>query len=313
MENIRDYRIGKGIKAADLVGQMSAAGFQASGIGEAVRLIRKMKKEKSTIFLSFTANMVATGLRGIFAQLARERFIDVIVTTGGSIDHDLIRTGKSYLMGDFSLDDNELHKKGINRLGNVLIPNDRYEFLERKMQGIFSALLKRKECWTPSELIGEIGKSVQDEGSFMHWASRNGIPVFCPGITDSAIGLQLYFFKQEHPGFRIDVSGDMRLADIVINSEKTGGIILGGGIAKHHTIGVNILREGLDSAVYITTSSPWDGSLSGATSNEAKSWSKIKEQGNTATVYGDATILFPLIMAKVMEKRERETRQDMKT
>lgn len=302
MEHIRDYNIGKGMKAADLVGQMSAAGFQASEIGEAVRLIKKMKKEKATIFLSFTANMVATGLRGIIAHLAKEKFIDVIITTGGSIDHDLIRTGKSYLMGDFNLDDRELHRKGINRLGNVLIPNDRYVFLEKKMQGIFSALLKRKESWTPSELIGEIGKSLQDKSSFMHWASRNDIPVFCPGITDSAIGLQLYFFKQDHPEFKIDVSGDMKLADIVINSEKTGGIILGGGISKHHTIGVNILREGLDSAVYITTSSPWDGSLSGATSNEARSWSKIKEKGNTATVYGDATVIFPLIMAKVLEK-----------
>lgn len=300
VEEIRDYKIRKGIKAADLVGQMSAAGFQASGIGEAVRLIRNMKKEKATVFLSFTANMVASGLRGIFAELAREKFIDVIITTGGSIDHDLIRTGKSYLMGDFGLDDRELHRKGINRLGNVLIPNDRYVFLEKKMQAMFSDLLERKGIWTPSELIDEIGKSLDDKGSFTYWASRNGIPVFCPGITDSAIGLQLYFFKQEHPEFRIDVSGDMRLADIVINSEKTGGIILGGGISKHHTIGVNILREGLDSAVYITTSSPWDGSLSGATSNEAKSWSKIKEKGSTATVYGDATVIFPLIMANVL-------------
>jgi deoxyhypusine synthase len=301
MEEIRDYSIRKGIKAADLVGQMSAAGFQASGIGEAVRLIKKMKGEKATVFLSFTANMMATGLRGIIAELARDKFVDVIITTGGSIDHDLIRTGKSYMMGDFSLDDRDLHKKGINRLGNVLIPSDRYVFLERKMREIFSALLLRKESWTPSEMIHEIGKSLHDKGSFMYWASRNGIPVFCPGITDSAIGLQLYFFKQEHPDFSIDVSGDMRLADIVINSEKTGGIILGGGISKHHTIGVNILREGLDYAVYITTSSPWDGSLSGATSNEARSWSKIKEKGSTATVYGDATILFPLIMSKVLE------------
>ncbi len=93
----------------------------------------------------------------------------------------------------------------------------------------------------------------------------------------------------------------MRLGDIVVNAGKTGGIILGGGIAKHHTIGVNILKEGLDYAVYVTTSAAWDGSLSGATTNEAKSWSKIKEKGNTATVYGDATIIFPLIMAKVLE------------
>ncbi len=304
MEKIRDYSIKKGMTVSDLVGQFSAAGFQATEVGEAVRLIRKMKKERATVFLSFTANMLASGLRGIITKMVRERLVDVIITTGGSIDHDMIRAGKSYLLGDFKLDDTELHKKGINRLGNILIPSDRFVFLEKKMQGIFSQLQRRKKSWTPSELIFEIGKSVKDESSFMYWASKNNIPIFCPGITDSAVGLQLYFFKQDNPDFKIDVSGDMRLADIVINSEKTGGIILGGGISKHHAIGVNILREGLDYAVYITTSSPWDGSLSGATPNEAKSWSKIKEKGNTVTVYGDATIIFPLIMAKVFEGRE---------
>ena len=301
MDEILDYSMNKGMKASDLVGQMASAGFQASEIGEAARIIREMRKEKATVFLSFTANMVASGLRGIFAQMVRDRMVDVIITTGGSIDHDIIRAGKSYLKGDFALDDAELHKKGINRLGNILVPNDRYVFLEKRMQKIFSDLKNIKSTWTPSELILEIGKTIDDEGSILHWAAKNGIPVFCPGITDSAIGLQLYFFRQDNKDFHIDVAGDMKLAEIVINSEKRGGIILGGGIAKHHTIGVNILRDGLDYAVYVTTSAPWDGSLSGATASEAKSWSKIKEKGTTATVYGDAAVVFPLIMAGVLD------------
>jgi deoxyhypusine synthase len=301
MDNVHDYAIKKGMKVAELVEQMSGAGFQASEIGEAVRLIRKMKQEKATVFLSFTANMVASGLRGIITRLVKERFVDVIITTGGSIEHDIIRTRKPYIRGDFRLNDEELHRRGINRLGNVLIPNDRYEFLEKFVQPLFKELNNREHTWTPSELIDEIGKKLKDEGSFLYWASKNKIPVFCPGITDSAIGLQLYFFKQDNPDFGIDVSGDMKLGDIVVNAEKTGGIILGGGIAKHHTIGVNILKEGLDYAVYVTTSSAWDGSLSGATPNEAKSWSKVREKGTTATVYGDATITLPLIMAKVLE------------
>ncbi|MBN1896762.1 MAG: deoxyhypusine synthase [Candidatus Aenigmarchaeota archaeon] len=299
MDNVRDYAIKNGMKAAELVDQMASAGFQASEIGDAVRLIRQMKKDRATVFLSFTANMVASGLRGIITKLVKERYVDVIITTGGAIDHDIIRSGKPYLMGDFNLNDEDLHKRGINRLGNILIPSDRYIFLEKFIQQLFSELKSRKRSWTPSDFIYEAGKRIKDEGSFLHWASKNNIPVFCPGITDSAIGLQLYFFKQDNKDFEIDVSGDMKLADIVINSEKTGGIILGGGIAKHHTIGVNILKEGLDYAVYVTTSSAWDGSLSGATPNEAKSWSKVKEKGGTVTVYGDASVIVPLIFAKV--------------
>ncbi len=299
MENVRDYSIEKGMKAADLVRRLSESGFQGREIGEAVRVIKEMKKSKATVFLSFTANMLATGLRGVITQMVKEKMVDVIITTGGSVDHDIIRSGKPYILGDFNLDDAELHRKGINRLGNVLIPSDRYIYLEKFVQKLFSELGGKKSSWSPSEIISEIGKRMEDTGSFLYWASRNDIPVFCPGITDSAIGLQLYFFKQDNREFAIDVSGDMRLGDIVVNSEKTGGIILGGGISKHHTIGVNILREGLDYAVYVTTSSPWDGSLSGATSNEAKSWSKIKEKGNTATVHGDATVMLPLIIAGV--------------
>ncbi len=301
MQNIRDYSIEKGMLVSDLVDQMTSSGFQASEIGEAVRLVKTMKKEKVTLFLSFTANMMASGLRGIITKLVKEKFVDVIITTGGSIDHDIIRAEKPYILGDFNLDDTELHKEEINRLGNVLIPSDRYTHLEKFMQPLFRKLYEKKKSWTPSEIIHEIGLKIEDENSFLHWASRNKISVFSPGITDSAIGLQTYFFKQDNKDFQIDVAGDMKLADTVINSEKTGGIILGGGISKHHTIGVNILKDGLDYAVYVTTSSPWDGSLSGATPNEAKSWSKIKEKGTAATVYGDATIIFPLVMAKVLE------------
>jgi deoxyhypusine synthase len=298
-ETVRDFSVESGMKASELVGAISSSGFQGKEIGDAIRIIKEMKKEKATVFLSFTANMAATGLRGLISQLAKEKFVDVIITTGGALDHDLMRTGKDYMLGDFSLDDRELHRKGINRLGNVLIPNERYVFLEKKMQKLFSDMHARKNAWTPSEIARQMGLSIADQRSFLHWAARNNIPVFCPGITDSAIGLQLYFYRQDHKDFMVDVSGDMKLADIVLNADKTGGIILGGGIAKHHAIGVNILREGLDYAVYVTTASPWDGSLSGASASEARSWSKIKEKGNTATVYGDATVMLPLIMAGV--------------
>ena len=138
--------------------------------------------------------------------------------------------------------------------------------------------------------------------SFLHWCTKNKIPVFCPGITDSAIGLQTYFFKQKKKDFCIDVTKDMNeLAGISLNADSTGGIILGGGISKHHAIGVNLLRGGFDYAIYVTTSSPWDGSLSGARTNEGISWGKIKEKANHVTVDADATIAFPLIMARYLK------------
>lgn len=276
-------------------------GFQSTNIGRAIDLIEKMKKEKATIFFSFTANMVATGLRGLFAEMCKRKFIDVVITTGGSLDHDLIRCEKQYEVGDFFMDDTELHKEGINRLGNVLIKNECYEYLEEKIKPVFERLYEKEKMTSPSAIAREIGETIDDEGSFLYWCAKNEIPVFSPGITDSAIGLQTYFFKQKNPDFGIDVTKDMQdLANRTLNSERTGGIILGGGISKHHTIGVNLLRGGLDYAVYVTTSSPWDGSLSGARAQEAVSWGKIGESAKHVTVDCDATIAFPLMMEKFL-------------
>ena len=234
--------------------------------------------------------------------MAEKRFVDAVITTGGSVDHDIIRSYKPYILGDFSMDDRELRARGINRIGNILVPTDRYVMLERKLREVFKSVYEKKRMVSPSELIHEIGLTIESRNSFLHWTSRNDIPVFSPGITDSALGLQTYFFKQDNPGFGIDVTGDMkRLADIVLQAEKTGGIILGGGISKHHTLGVNLIREGLDYAVYVTTSSPWDGSLSGARPSEAVSWGKIQKRSSSVTVDGDATVVFPLIITGLGE------------
>ncbi len=305
MDGVRDYRLKKGMKVAELLSQMGGAGFQATKVGEALDVIRKMKEENATVFFAFTANMVASGLRGVFAELMKEKLVDVVITTGGAIEHDFIKADEPYLLGDFNMDDRELHKKEINRLGNLLIPTDRYVLLEKKMKPIFTRLYEKKKTISPSELIFEIGKETTDSGSFLHWTHRNRIPVFCPGITDSAIGLNVYFFKQQHKDFGIDVSADMKaLGDIVINADKTGAIILGGGIAKHHAIGANILRGGLDYGVYVTTAQPWDGSLSGARTSEAVSWGKISEKARHVTVDGDATVIFPLMACALLEGRK---------
>ncbi|MEM3625020.1 MAG: deoxyhypusine synthase [Candidatus Bilamarchaeaceae archaeon] len=274
---------------------LKGIGFQATELGYAIDVINKMKEENVTVYLTFTANMVASGLRGIIADMCKRKFVDIIITTGGSIDHDIIRAEKPYLIGDFSADDSTLHKKGVNRIGNIFVPNDRYVLLEKRITALFSELYQKKRIVSPSEIAEAAGKKIRDKNSFLYWCAKNKIPVFSPGITDSALGLQAYFFKQRHKDFGIDVTGDMqKLASITLEAEKTGGIILGGGISKHHAIGVNILRDGFNYAVYFTTSTPWDGSLSGAQTNEAVSWGKIREKANHVTVYGDVSITFPL-------------------
>ena len=291
---------------AGFVESMQNIGFQATNLSKAVKLVKKMKQENANIFLSFTSNMVSSDLRETFTYLVKNKLVDVIITSVGSVEEDIMKCEMPFLLGDFNADDVELHKKGINRIGNIFVPNDRYERLEKLLHSFFAEMLEKQKqtgkIISPSDLIYELGKRVSDDNSILYWASKNNIPIFCPAITDGALGLDLYFFKNMEKGndFGIDVTADMeKLANLVYDSEKTGGIILGGGVAKHHLIGVNILRGGLDYAVYVATGTEYDGSLSGARPKEAKSWSKLKEDANNVFIEGDATILFPLIVASL--------------
>lgn len=286
-----------------------AGGFTAKKIGIGVNILEKMQKEKDCIrFLSFPACICSTGTRGVIKDLIKNDLVDVIITTAGTLDHDLARVWRDYYHGTFIADDNELHKRGINRLGNIFIPNECYgSILEEKMQPILEELYTEKKRWSTKELASEFGRRVKDEpkgkDSLLYWAWRKNVPIYVPGVTDGAFGSQLWMFYQTHRDFTIDLLHDEQdLSDLVFDAKKSGAFIIGGGISKHHTIWWNQFKDGLDYTVYITTAVEYDGSLSGAQTREAISWGKIKEQSDNITIEGDATVLMPLMVGSLLER-----------
>ncbi|MBW2999511.1 deoxyhypusine synthase [Candidatus Woesearchaeota archaeon] len=302
MGEIRDYKLNNETRLLELAKYLKDSGFQASHLGEAVEIIKEMRKNNSKIYLSFTSNIAASGLRGVIAQLLSMKLVDVIITSSGTVDEDFIKSNKPYLKGSFDADDGDLGKNGINRMGNINVPNDRYMFMEDEMPKILKKAYEQKKTWTPSEIIHFVGQNMNDENSILFQAAKNNIPIFCPGVTDGAFGLQLCFFQQNHPDFQIEVAKDMKaVIDTCLEAEKTGGIILGGGIAKHHAIIANLMRDGFDYCVYVSMSSPFTGSLSGATTSEAKSWGKIRPGAKSITVHSDVTIVFPFLAAALLE------------
>ncbi len=300
---VEDFRVGKET-AAELVEKMhSAGGFSAKNLATAVGILKQMNSEPCKKVLSFTADLVATGLRGVIAQMVEQGMVDIIMTTCGTLDHDLARAwGGKYYHGSFELDDHELQKLGINRLGNVLVPNESYgTILEEKMQPVLAELGKQKSEWGPRELIHEFGLRLQDKNSVLYWAAKKNIPVYVPGITDGAFGANLVWFSQEN-NFKVDVLKDEReLADTFFSKSKFGALMLGGGISKHHTIWWSQFAHGLNYAVQITTATQYDGSLSGARLREAVSWGKVAQTAKYVNVDGDVTILLPLIVSAVLE------------
>jgi len=293
------------VNFSEMVKQMeSSGGFSSKNLGLGVNILEKMINDNCIKFLSFPACIVSTGLRGAIAQMIEKGLVDIIITTCGTLDHDLARAyGGDYFHGSFELDDEKLHESGINRLGNVLIPNDSYgTILEEKMKPILEELYKQKKEWSGKDLIHEFGKRLDDKKSILYQAAKRNIPVYAPGITDGAFGTNLVWFSQDHD-FKLDLLKDEKeLADLAFAKKKTGALMIGGGISKHHTIWWNQFKGGLDYAVYITTATQYDGSLSGARLEEAVSWGKIKEDAKYVTIDGDATIILPIILAAIYEK-----------
>ncbi len=303
MKVTKDFLWKKNMSINDFLEELGDVGFQSVELKNASDLIVKMKSSSAKIYFTFTSNMVTSGLRGFFAQLIKLNIPQVIVTTAGAIEEDIMKAfGEKFEIGSFHSDDFHLHERGENRVGNLIIKNESYMKLEDWILPILEKFYKKKKRWSVSELLREIGLEINDENSILYQASKNNVPIFCPGITDGTLGFQLFMFQEKHPDFIIDVVQDFKNIVLVSNhDEKKGLISLGGGISKHHAILSGLLNGGFNYALYMTTAHASSGSMSGATTQEAKSWGKIKDDSDAVTVIGDVSINFPLAMCKSLD------------
>jgi deoxyhypusine synthase len=290
------------------IDSFSTTGFQATNIGQAIQIIKAMRRENSKIFLTFTSNIISSGLRDIITFLVKHKYVDVIVTTAGGVEEDIIKVKSSFKLGTFDASPKALYDNGIFRTGNLFVPNTRYAYLELFIDPFLKQLYAdNKKILSTHEFIKELGLALNTqenkESSYIYWAAKNDIPVFSPGLVDGSIGDLLYFFKYNHKDFYLDTTGDIKkINDITLQFEKTGVICLGGGLPKHFALNANILREGADYAVFINTAQEFDGSDSGAKIAEAQTWNKIKLTALHTKIFADATTVFPLIVAATFKK-----------
>jgi len=307
-----------------LVDSFGALGYQAIELKEAENVVMKMKRNGAKIFLTFTSNMVTSGLRGFFAQLCKLKIPHILVTTSGAIEEDIMKSlGEQFEISNFHADDTALHERGENRIGNLIIRNEAYMKFEDLMNKQLTTIYNRRNTPQPqggapsggristSELLHEIGLLIKDESSILRQAAKNNIPIYCPGIADSSFGFQLFMFQQKHDDFIVDTIKDMqRVVTDLSFDDKKALISLGGSISKHYAVFAALLSGGFDYAVYMTTSHASSGSMSGATTQEAKSWGKIKDDAEAATVNGDVCITFPLMMGSALDKMKKENLLD---
>lgn len=315
---VEDYDFESVDSVRSLIDQMSrAGGFTATKLAFARDILResmeRVSEEGVLNWLSFPACLCATGTRGFFLEGLKRQSFNVIVTTCGTLDHDIARTYREYFHGDFSLDDIALGEEGLNRLGNVIVPNECYgEILENVVLPWLDEIeIERKEASPENpwlgfgsvELCWALGDRIEDESSLLHWVAKHRIPMVIPGITDGSIGAQLFMHRQKNPQFFVDLMADEQiLSDLTWTAEESHALMVGGGISKHHVIWWNQYRGGLDSAVSITTAPEYDGSLSGARLREAVSWGKIRPEAPQVVVEGDASVILPVLGADLFSQ-----------
>jgi deoxyhypusine synthase len=306
LPEVQDIVVERGMSVGDLVEQMGmGGGFTAKHLADGAEVLRRMRADLQSVnFLSFPAAIMATGCRGAVRALVENGYVHAIVTTCGTLDHDIARSYAPYHHGAFTMDDRVLLKAGVHRLGNVLVPKESYgTLLEARLGPWFQALFdKGLREFTSPELLRALGLKMP-ASSLLGAAARRGVPVFVPGLMDGAFGCQLWMFWQDHKAFKWDPTREEHeLSGLIFAAKRSGALMVGGGISKHHTLWWNQFKGGLDYGVYITTASQYDGSLSGARLEEAISWGKLKPKARFVTIDGDATVLLPLLTAAVLDR-----------
>jgi len=305
LKRVKPMRLKNGLTVGDLVSEMNSCGVLGAGkVGKAAEIVKEMFSDRDyTVFLTLAGALVPGGLRQIIRDLIEQEYVNVIVTTGANMVHDMVEAlGHRHWIGTFLAEDEELKTKEIGRIGDIYIGQDAFKGLEDWIYKTLESIPEEKrERISTTELLFEIGKRLPDSDSILATAAKKGVPIISPGLVDSIAGFHMWMFGQDKK-LRIDPLLDThKIVDIVYEAKKVGMIILGGGWPKHFALFANTFRDGVDLAIQITMDRPEPGGLSGATLKEAISWGKVKPEGKEVTVICDATIAFPLIVAAALE------------
>ncbi|MFQ6071434.1 MAG: deoxyhypusine synthase, partial [Methanosarcinales archaeon] len=295
---IKQVNLTPDMSVADLVSALSGCAFGAGRLAQAVTIAEEMFSTECTKFFGLAGALVPAGMGNIISDLIKNNYIDVLVTTGANLVHDILESfGLHHYKGIPDIRDVDLKNKKITRIYDVFLPETHFIEFEEKMQNIFDKIKSPKSI---REFLTEIGKHIENKNSILRSAYDNKVPVYCPAIADSIIGLQAWLYKQTKK-LEIDAFADMQeFIDICYNAKKTGAFLVGGGVPKNFIMqSMLVTPKSFDYAIQLTVDTPEAGGLSGATLEEAISWGKVRESAKTVTVYGDATITLPIIVAAV--------------
>lgn len=273
-------------------------GFQSHEVSKSIALLNEKIASCDKIVLAFTGNIISSGLRTLICELTRKNKVNAIVTSGAGLEEDLIKTFGYYLESSFDEKSACLIRANMHRIGNLSVPSELYDEFYKFLDENYCKIVQDCKC---DQTPGEIGKFLanikNDNTSFLYWAHKNNISVFCPTFHDGAFGDFFVHYRERFENYRIDfLLENVKLTRLLQSFKRCGIIIIGGGTSKHFALNNSILRGGYDWSITITTAIPFDGSDSGGNEEEAKTWHKLRESSDNVRVYADATLVLPMIL-----------------
>lgn len=309
---VEHVRLSAKMTVDDLMRQFRGSGsFGAGRLAAACDTYEKMLRDpECTIYLALSGAVVPAGMRTLVTDLIRSRLVDVIVSTGASMVHDAIEAinGHHY-RGNWLADDHELYKYHIFRIYDIFVPEEDYVKLDYTFAEMYDEIAaeRKGESLASNEFAWELGKRLKDPGSILRAAYEESVPVFLPAVRDSEFGFIHWLHASQQKQKKVllvDAFKDVPiLCGICGKSPKNGMIVIGGGVPRNTVQSAAIAsKKGMDYAIVVTTDHPEAGGLSGSTLKETVSWGKVKDEADKVMVNGDATIIFPLIAASVIER-----------
>lgn len=317
-----------GMTVSELVDGYGDAGIGAAAVNEAGDVLAEMfANEDCTVFLSLAGAMVPAGMRRIVADLIRDGYVDALVTTGANLTHDAIEAiGGKHHHGrthdpEKSLREHDegLRDEGVDRIYNVYLPQEHFaEFEGHLREEVFPALEADPDADSDAvsiaDLTCELGRAnaevneredVPEGPGVAAAAYESDVPIYCPAVQDSVLGLQAWMYAQT-ADFTLDALADMtELTDLAFDADDAGCLLVGGGVPKNFTLQTMLVTpRAYDYAVQITMDPEATGGLSGATLEEARSWGKLEKDARNASVYGDATVMLPMLVAAARDRVE---------
>ncbi|MFX1388672.1 MAG: deoxyhypusine synthase family protein [Promethearchaeota archaeon] len=315
IKKVQPFDVKKVKNIPDFLRALKDCGFQGRNLGSALDILEKMVTNKNCLtVLTLSGALVPAGMGKIICNLMEYKLIDVLISTGANITHDLVDVASNigHYLGSLNVDDNELFKYRINRIYDIFLPEDNYEKADQELLRIIKKSFEGKKIQIkPSDFLQKIGSQISNE-CILSIAAEHNVPIFVPAFSDSELALKLIKYDiYENYDFQFDILGDVKkFGDIVRRYKEYGTIIVGGGVPRNWAQQIfpmldqfdKIINMGYNYSVRIHTAMEYDGGLSGSTFSEAKSWGKYSLESKHVSVWCDATIALPLLFTGLLQR-----------